>query len=680
MREGRDGNKSLSDGFVFRGFENDRGNIYLDGVAEIGDRGILKLTNDSRRSVGHAFYSSPIRFKASPDGAVYSFSTAFAFAIVTEDRENGGSGFAFAVSPTKELPGALPAQFLGLFNRTTEGVPSDHLFAVEFDPVQNLEFNDPRDDHVGIDVNSLTSIASEKAGYFENSAKRDLNLQIGRTIQAWIDYNSTTTEFNITLSLSSTKPSSSILSRRINLTSIFKETMFVGFSASTGQLTSCHYIQGWSFKVNGEASSLDLSSLPPVPQQKRNQVALIISIPLSAIIAFIFAIILALYVIVKMNNKDVIEAWELEIGPHRFSYAELKKATGGFRDNDLIGFGGFGKVYRGTLPNSNTIVAVKRILKDSKLGFHTFVSEVATIGRLRHRNLVQLIGWCRHHCDFLLVYDFMPNGSLDKYIYDEHRRILSWGERFRIIKGVASGLLYLHEGWEQTVIHRDIKAGNVLLDGDMNARLGDFGLAKMYSHGSNPCTTRVVGTLGYLAPELTRTGKPTTSSDVFAFGALILEVVCGRRPVEPKAEPEELILVDWAWEKWKEGSVLDVVDRKLGGEYDELEVVTVVKLGLICSNSSPKNRPSMRQVVRCLEGEMELPEGVPPPDEGDWKRGGGGGGELEDFVHSYPSSSSGIEKASACSVSVGEEGEVDIEAGPTGLVSEILLCARTDGR
>jgi serine/threonine protein kinase len=258
-----------------------------------------------------------------------------------------------------------------------------------------------------------------------------------------------------------------------------------------------------------------------------------------------------------------------------------------------------------------------------------------------------LFGWCRQRGDLLLVYDFMPNGSLDKYLFDEPKTILSWEQRFKIIKGVASGLLYLHEEWEQTVIHRDIKAANVLLDSELNGRLGDFGLAKLCNHGSNPSTTRVVGTLGYLAPELTRTGKSTTSSDVFAFGALLLEVLCGRRPIEPKALPEELILVDWAWEKWRAGSVLEVVDARLGGEFDKVEAVVVLKLGLMCSNNAPKARPTMRQVVRYLEWEVPLPEAVEAPDAYDGKKG-----DCGDYLHSYPTSSAG-----------GDDRDADIESG-----------------
>ncbi|KAG5550276.1 hypothetical protein RHGRI_015288 [Rhododendron griersonianum] len=217
----------------------------------------------------------------------------------------------------------------------------------------------------------------------------------------------------------------------------------------------------------------------------------------------------------------------------------------------------------------------------------------------------------------------MPNGSIEKLLFNKPEKILNWQQRFHIIKGVASGLLYLHKGYEQVVINRDVKASNVLLDSELNGRLGDFGLARLYDHGANPGTTRLVGTFGYLAPELPKTGKASTKSDVFAFAALLLEVVCGRRPVEPKAVPEELVLVDWVRDMWKEGSVVGVVDPKLEGEFDDFEVVMVLKLGFMCSNDVPMVKPSMRQVVRYLEGEVPLPDDLRPLLEGN---GGGGRG------------------------------------------------------
>ncbi|XVE76404.1 hypothetical protein DITRI_Ditri12bG0170100 [Diplodiscus trichospermus] len=289
------------------------------------------------------------------------------------------------------------------------------------------------------------------------------------------------------------------------------------------------------------------------------------------------------------------------------------------------------------LRSSKTEVAVKRVSHESKQGLRQFLSEIASIGKLRHRNLVQLLGWCRRRGDLLLVYDFMANGSLDKFLFDEPKTTLNWDQRFRIIKGVASGLLYLHEGYEQIVIHRDVKASNVLLDEELNGRLGDFGLARLYEHGSNPGTTRVVGTLGYLAPELPKTGKATTSSDAYAFGALLLEVACGRRPIEPNASPEEQVLVDWVWDKFRKGRILDVVDTRLNGQCDEDEMLMVLKLGLICSNDVPIARPSMRQVLRYLDREAELPENLMLTGAFDGGKDFAEG--FDDFVHLFPSSS-----------------------------------------
>lgn len=638
------------DEFTYTGFGDPKTNISLNGVALIGKNGILRLTNETSRLIGHAFYPSPIRLKNSTTGTVFSFSTCFVFSIHPEYPKLGGHGLAFTIAPSKELKSALPSQYLGLLNSSDVGNFSNHLFAVEFDTVQDFEFGDINDNHVGIDINGLESNQSAAAAYFsDDSVKMDLNLKGGKPIVAWIVYDSVTNFLNVTLSPSPSKPKTPLLSFQMDLSPILDESMYVGFSASTGLLASTHYVLGWSFKINGEAKSLDLDSLPLVPGTKRKHTSLIVSLSVVAVVFVLASILIAILMIRKIKNAEVIESWELDIVPHRYKYQELKQATRGFKDSELLGFGGFGRVYKGTLPNSKTQVAVKRISHESKQGLREFVSEISSIGRLRHRNLVQLLGWCRRGADLLLVYDFMPNGSLDKFLFDEPNRVLSWQQRLKIIKGVASGLLYLHEGYEQIVIHRDIKASNVLLDGEMNGRLGDFGLAKLYDHGSNPGTTRVVGTLGYLAPELPRTGRATTCSDVFAFGTLLLEVACGRRPIESKARPEDLVLVDYVWNKWKEGSILDVVDQKMKGDVDENEVVMILKLGIMCSSNQQSARPSMRQVVSYLEGEVEIPEVLRAPGACGDEEG------FEDYLHSYASSS--FEKTSSYTVMT--NGDVD---------------------
>ncbi|KAK1415543.1 hypothetical protein QVD17_31326 [Tagetes erecta] len=594
--------------------------LTLNGIANITADGILKLTNASSHQIGRCLYSNPIQFKS--HNKSLSFSTAFVFSIVPNFKKLGGHGFAFTISPTKDFTGAQPSQYLGLLNVTLNGNASNHLFAVEFDTVQDFEFSDINNNHVGVNVNKMKSVNSSKAGFFVdgNLTKQDLCLHSGKKIQAWIDYDAEKTELNVTLSLFSNKPNTPIISLPVDLSPVFQEYMYVGFSASTGVLRSSHYIYGWSFNMSGKAESLDVHQLPSLSQinnnNKKKKMKTGVKVLFSGLVILggLIVVIVVICVVKKLKKTEAVEDWELDLGPRPFSYKELKDATKGFHEKQMVGFGGSGKVYKGVLSESKMVIAVKRISKKSKQGQKEFLSEISTIGRLRHRSLVQLLGWSRNKGELLLVYDFMANGSLDKYVYMSNgsKVVLNWEQRFKIINDVSYGLVYLHEEWEQTVLHRDVKAGNVLLDSDLNGRLGDFGLAKLYDHDSNSNvpTTRVVGTLGYLAPELTRTGKPTTSSDVYAFGALLLEVVCGRRPIETKASPEEMLLVDWVWDKWREGCLVEVVDWRLKGEYNETEVVMVLKLGLMCSRDEASLRPSMRQVVRYLSGEVPLPEAL----------------------------------------------------------------------
>ncbi|MBA0750767.1 hypothetical protein Gogos_002156, partial [Gossypium gossypioides] len=292
-----------------------------------------------------------------------------------------------------------------------------------------------------------------------------------------------------------------------------------------------------------------LPKLPRVGPKKISRL-LTIGLPLISVIVILAAVSGVVYFMRRKRKfAEVFEDWELEYGPHRFKFKDLYVATKGFKDKELLGSGGFGKVYRGVLPTSKLEVAVKRVSHESRQGMKEFIAEIVSIGRLRHRNLVQLLGYCRRKDELLLVYDYMPNGSLDKYLYGQPKLTLNWRQRFRVIKGVASGLFYLHEEWEQVVIHRDVKASNVLLDGELNGRLGDFGLARLYDHGTEPQTTHIMGTLGYLAPEHTRTGRATPRTDVFAFGAFMLEVACGRRPIL-QSPTDNVILVDWVYSCW----------------------------------------------------------------------------------------------------------------------------------
>ncbi|THF94550.1 hypothetical protein TEA_026444 [Camellia sinensis var. sinensis] len=289
---------------------------------------------------------------------------------------------------------------------------------------------------------------------------------------------------------------------------------------------------------------------------------------------------------------------------------DLSIATNGFKDREILGKEGFGRVYRGVLPASNIQVAVKRVAHDLRQRMREFVAKIATIGCLRHPNLVRLLGYLWHKQELLLVYDFMPNRSLNKFLYGQPKGMLNWMQRFKIIRDVASGLFYLHHQWVQVIIHRDIKASNVLIDSAFNTILGDFGLAKSCDHGADPQTSHVAGTLSYIALELVRTRKANTSTDLFAFGTFMLEVVCGRRPVEHWASPEKIILIDWVFECLERGNILEAIDECLGTEHVIEEAELVLKLGLLCSRVVAAARPNMSDVVKYLEGEAQLPDNL----------------------------------------------------------------------
>ncbi|KAL9349302.1 hypothetical protein Peur_056557 [Populus x canadensis] len=604
---------SIENGFVFNG------NFELGGEAELSQKGLFRLTNSSPFGIGRAFFSQPLSFKNSSNGTSVSFSTTFVFAFVVDQGRLPGHGMAFMIAPSKNLTGASSAQHLGLFNLTNNGDPSNHVVAIELDTFQNQEFNDINGNHVGIDVNSLESVKSAPAGYFdnENGEFKNLVLSSGEPMQAWVEYDAPETQLNVTLApIHTGKPNLPLLSLNIDISPIILEQMYVGFSSSTGQLVQSHYVLGWSFRLDGKARELDLSQLPSFSgkeQPQRKERELVVGLSATGVVLLIIITIpisIILWRRKKAQFTEILEDWEVQYGSHRFSYKDLFEATKGFSERELLGKGGFGKVYRGVLPGSNVQVGVKRISHNSKQGMKEFVAEIGTIGQLRHPNLVRVLGYCRGKEELILVYDYMPNGSLDKFLYNKTEFILNWNQRFKIIKDVALALTYLHEEWAEVIIHRDIKASNVLLDAELNAKLGDFGLARCIKHEQDIQTTHVAGTLGYIAPELARSGKPTPSTDVYAFGAFCLEVACGRRPVEPKTSAKEMILVDWVYSFWMEGKILSAADPKLNEECKAEEVELVLKLGLLCSHSVAEGRPKMSQVLMYLKGQALLPENL----------------------------------------------------------------------
>ncbi|KAG2310917.1 hypothetical protein Bca52824_022474 [Brassica carinata] len=608
------------DPFVLYDFRG--ANLHLDGMASTND-GPLHLTNDTKTNTGHAMLKVPMNFTASSPSSL-SFSTEFVFAIFPLQKPpSNGQGMAFVVASKIDLRAKGTATSgLGLFTPGNKNKTETQILAVELDTNESSEPLDESDNHVGIDVNSIVSVEYANATYFDATEGKNKTLRLAskKRILVWIDYDGLEKLLNVTLApvpesipgsplfSSSIKPSVPLLSRSINLSEIFNETMFVGFSGSTGSTRSNQYVLAWSFRKGGKAQSLDISKIMDAPDQKSGSkptLILVTTIPTVFFLIIVGGVLYLLYQ--KKKYAEVLEQWEKEYSPQRYSFRNLYKATNGFRESQLLGAGGFGKVYKGILP-SGTQIAVKKVYHDAEQGMKQYVAEIASMGRLRHKNLVQLLGYCRRKGELLLVYDYMPNGSLDDYLFNKDKvKYLTWSQRLNIIKGVASALLYLHEQWEQVVLHRDIKASNILLDAGLNGRLGDFGFARFHDHGQNLEATRVVGTIGYMAPELTAMGVTTTCTDVYAFGSFILEVVCGRRPVEPERPLEQMILLKWVSSCGSRDNLMVTVDSKLEGNFKAEEVKMLLKLGMLCSQSNPEHRPSMRHIVQYLEGNVPVP-------------------------------------------------------------------------
>ncbi|KAA8519792.1 hypothetical protein F0562_014118 [Nyssa sinensis] len=606
--------------FVFNGF--DPANTSLYGVATIQSR-ILTLTNDTAFTIGRALYPSKIRTKEPSSSLVLPFSTSFIFSMAPYRDSLPGHGIVFLFVPFTGIKGATEGQHLGFVNRTNDGNSTNHLFGIEFDVFQNEEFRDINANHVGINLNSLTSINAQDAGYWpDNQSNNDeksfkeLKLNNGKNYQVWIDY----ADFHINVTMAPVgmkRPRKPLLNVPINLSWVLEEEMYVGFTAATGRLVEAHRILAWSFSNSnfalGEAlitTGLPSFELPKSSVFRSN--GFIAGMTVGLFFLVVLCCVVSLFVIKRnrrrRREREEMEEWELEYWPHRITYQEIDAATRRFSEENVIGIGGNGKVYKGVLVGG-VEVAVKRIVsQENNEGMREFLAEVSSLGRLKHRNLVGLRGWCKKEKgSLILVYDYMENGSLDKRVFEcDESKMLSWDDRIRALKDVASGVLYLHDGWEAKVLHRDIKASNVLLDKEMNARLGDFGLARMHGHEQVASTTRVVGTVGYLAPEVVRSGRASTQTDVFGFGVLILEVVCGRRPIqEGKAS-----LVEWTWELMRRGELVNALDERLRarGGFDDEEVERMLHLGLLCTYPDPSARPTMRQVVKVLEGKQEFYE------------------------------------------------------------------------
>ncbi|KAK4477548.1 hypothetical protein RD792_016780 [Penstemon davidsonii] len=304
------------------------------------------------------------------------------------------------------------------------------------------------------------------------------------------------------------------------------------------------------------------------------------------------------------RNEEVVPNFLSEIHEagsklSEYDFATIATATNQFSDSNKIGQGGYGPVYKGVLPTGE-MVAVKRLSQNSRQGLNEFKSEILLISNLQHRNIIKLLGYCIHG-EPLLLYEFMENGSLNTHISDEaQRRLLHWDVRFKIIMGIVRGISYLHQDSGMKIIHRGIQTSNILLDIQMNPIISDFGLAMTLEDDQSVVETRVVGTMGYLAPEYCMYGTASAMSDIYSLGILILEIVCGKRVYSRTYDPN---LVAYAWKLWNEGNILHLVDESIEGEFSEEEALRCIQVGLLCTQPNPHHRPTMPSVLKMLLGE-----------------------------------------------------------------------------
>lgn len=617
----------------------DLGTLTLSSLKLLGDahlnNGTIKLTRElsvPTSTAGKALYGKSVKFRHPETTSPASFTTYFSFSVTNLNPSSIGGGLAFVISPDEEYIGSSGG-YLGLTEETGSG---SGFVAVEFDTLMDVQFKDVNGNHVGLDLNTVVSAAVADLGNV------DIDLKSGNAVNSWINYDGSGRVLTVYVSYSNVKPKSPILSVPLDLDRYVSDSMFVGFSGSTQGSTEIHSIDWWSFSSSFESSGSPppMSNSPPpsspasiVPSVstvrrktadpssscrnklcKKSPAAVAGVVTAGAFFLALFAgVIIWVYSKkIKYNRKSETFASEIIKSPREFTYKELKLATDCFSSSRVIGNGAFGTVYKGILQDSGEIIAIKRCSHISQ-GNTEFLSELSLIGTLRHRNLLRLQGYCREKGEILLIYDLMPNGSLDKALY-ESPTTLPWPHRKKILLGVASALAYLHQECENQIIHRDVKTSNIMLDANFNPKLGDFGLARQTEHDKSPDATAAAGTMGYLAPEYLLTGRATEQTDVFSYGAVVLEVCTGRRPItRPEPEPEPGLkpglrssLVDWVWGLYREGNLLTAVDDRLS-EFNQEEMNRVLMVGLACSQPDPVTRPTMRSVVQILVGEADVP-------------------------------------------------------------------------
>ncbi|KAK1306057.1 putative L-type lectin-domain containing receptor kinase S.5 [Acorus calamus] len=508
---------------------------------------------------------------------VASFNTTFDINIFS-NRTGGtfpGEGIAFLIAPDlSKPPPASHGGYLGLTNSTTDGDPSNQIIAIEFDTVEQ-SYDPVGGDHVGLDINSVVSNVTA-------SHSRQLFVYMAKQFAP--------------------KPTKPVLVADVDLSQHVNQHSYFGFAASTGKHYELNCVLAWKLTVEVLPKERVLSGWK----------LWVVVVAAAAVVGVVVGVGFVFLKKRRLGREDmqyiVGKLRSLPGMPREFRFVELKRATNNFDGKNKLGEGGFGIVYKGVLEKEKVEVAVKKFSREKLKGKDDFLAELTIINRLRHKHLVRLVGWCHKNGMLLLVYEFMPNGSLDAHLYGDGNP-LPWSLRYTVLADVASALTYLHEEYDQRVLHRDLKASNILLDSHFNARLGDFGLARALDNEKTSYMEAegcFAGTPGYIAPECFHTQKATCESDVFGFGAVILEVVCCRRPYDVFPGGFKY-LADWVWTLYREGRILEAVDQKLKGEYSAEDAERLLLLGLACSHPIAAERPKMQAIAQIIY------RSVPPP-------------------------------------------------------------------
>lgn len=624
--------------FSYTSFTTENAESFVTlGSSDIA-RNALQVTYDSFGSnmsnlSGRILFKNPIKIYNKNKNKTSSFNSTFVMNVSPVTNPNG-EGLAFVMTGDKSdssMPSNSYGQWLGIVNASTNGSTTNNILAVEFDTLKSNETNDIDGNHVGLDLNSIDSVIQVSL------SDHGVRIASGIDVVVTVYYNGTTKILNIFVNMfndTNVDKANPIISYSIDLSTYLPEDVYVGFSASTGVYTQLNCIKSWSFSI------IDVGD----QNHSFKHLVVWISVPSAILITILLATYVALCAhwrrVERLSRTEEYPELERAISmsansPQKCQLKELKQATNNFSSKNKLGEGGFGTVYKGTLHDKE--VAVKRISKDSRQGKQEFLSEITIIGNLHHKNLVKLVGWCYENNELILVYEFMPNGSLDKLIFDQDETrktsenddvstnsvqaststssvILNWETRFNIICGVAQALDYLHSGCERRVLHRDIKPSNIMLDFDFTPKLGDFGLARTLktSDKTHHSTKEIAGTPGYMAPEIFHTGRATAETDVYAFGIVLLEVSSGRK-LGLNERNQVVTCMEWIWELHKKEKITDGIDSKLDKETSvehKEQMECVLMLGLACCHPNPYQRPSIRTVMQVLTGEatpLEVP-------------------------------------------------------------------------